>query len=199
MALYIVNTGGSMKKWQKIIQHTLFIPLVLLVWMTACVSSDSEPEKPVAEAVAVIHPVGNSGVQGTVRFEEKLSETLVVANLTGLEPGKHGIHIHEYGDCSAPGAESAGGHFAPDGYPHGAPTDLKHHAGDLGNITADTAGVAHLELIEDRIKLNGKHSIIGRAVIIHAEADDFSSQPSGNAGERIGCGVIGITKYKTNL
>ncbi|HKQ96541.1 MAG TPA: superoxide dismutase family protein, partial [Candidatus Polarisedimenticolia bacterium] len=113
----------------------------------------------------------------------------VVADLTGLTPGEHGFHIHEKGDCSAPDGTSAGGHFNPGGHPHGAP-GAEHHVGDLGNITADASGKAHLEGIFAFMSMTGADSIVGRAVIVHAAADDLKTQPTGNAGGRQACGVI---------
>jgi Cu-Zn family superoxide dismutase len=112
----------------------------------------------------------------------------------GLKKGKHGFHIHEFGDCSAPDGTSAGGHFNPEGKMHGAPVDMSRHAGDMGNIEADESGKAHLEYIDPMMSLTGDHSIIGRSVILHQNEDDLKTQPTGNAGPRIACGVIGVAK-----
>ena len=148
----------------------------------------------ITKAVAVIHPVGDSGVTGTVTFEKVSDGVKVVADVTGLEPGEHGFHVHEFGDCSAPDGTSAGGHFNPENKPHGAPTDAERHVGDLGNITSDASSAAHYERTDQLIALSGPHSIIGRAIIIHVGQDDLTSQPTGNAGARAACGVIGIAK-----
>ena len=118
----------------------------------------------------------------------------VIVDMEGLSPGDHGFHVHEYGDCSAPDGTSAGGHFNPDGQPHGAPTDTERHVGDLGNISADGMGMAHLEWTDTFLSFSGPHSIVGRGVIVHAGADDLTSQPTGNAGARVACGVIGIAR-----
>jgi Cu-Zn family superoxide dismutase len=118
----------------------------------------------------------------------------VVANLQGLDPGTHGFHIHEYGDCSAPDAESAGGHFNPTGVTHGAPTDTVRHFGDLGNIEGMPDGSGHYEWVDPVIELTGENSIVGRAVIVHANPDDLSSQPAGNAGDRLACGLIEVER-----
>lgn len=116
------------------------------------------------------------------------------ADIRGLDPeSQHGFHIHEYGDCSHNKAESAGGHYNPENHPHGLPSqDQPHHVGDFGNLTADNQGRAQLVKTVDKLTLSGHHNpILGRSVIVHADVDD-GSQPSGNAGSRIGCGVIGI-------
>jgi Cu-Zn family superoxide dismutase len=140
-------------------------------------------------AMATVAPTQGSTVAGTVTFTAGKTGVHVVADLTGLAPGEHGFHIHEKGDCSAPDGASAGGHFNPGGHPHGAP-GAEHHAGDLGNITADAAGKAHLEADFPFMTLAGADTIVGRAVIVHAGRDDLQTQPTGNAGGRQACGVI---------
>jgi Cu-Zn family superoxide dismutase len=142
-------------------------------------------------AVATLESAPGGSVGGTVTFTEVDGQVQVEADLTGLTPGAHGFHVHEVGDCSAPDFSSAGGHFAPEGHPHGAPTAAMHHAGDLGNIEAGADGTAHHTITSPAITLEeGPNSIIGRAVIVHADADDMTSQPSGAAGGRVACGVI---------
>ncbi len=147
-------------------------------------------------AVAVIHPTRGNKVEGTVRFEPVAGGVRVTADLQGLKPNStHGFHIHEFGDCSAPDASSAGGHYNPEGHHHAGPKAGMRHAGDMGNIKADSKGNAHLELTLDNITVDGsKNPILGRAVIVHQKADDLKSQPTGDAGGRIGCGVIGLAK-----
>lgn len=143
-------------------------------------------------AVANLAPIGSSGVGGQVSFAQHDGRVTVTLRVTGLQPGMHGFHVHEFGDCSAVDGASAGNHFNPEGNPHG-PFDMGrlHHAGDLGNIEADAAGVATLGATTDQFTLDGSaKSIAGRAVIIHEKADDLNSQPSGNAGSRLACGVI---------
>jgi Cu/Zn superoxide dismutase len=105
---------------------------------------------PVSRAVAQLHPLEGSGVSGTVTFAQVEGGVKVSAKLSGLTPGAHGFHIHEFGDCSAPDGTSAGGHFNPTGEPHGAPTDAHRHAGDMGNITAAADGTASLEDVDSR-------------------------------------------------
>lgn len=145
--------------------------------------------------IAWIRPVGDSNVKGTVVFEKVPNGVKVTAKVGGFEEGAtHAIHIHEFGDLGSPDASSAGEHFNPDGHPHGKPGDEKRHAGDLGEFRADSDGVANYEVTVDGITLDtGKRGILGRAVIIHERGDD-GSQPSGNAGDRIGAGVIGVSK-----
>ena len=149
-----------------------------------------------AHAVAVVNPTAGNTCKGVVRFTLVDGKLKVVADLEGLTPGaKHGFHIHEFGDCTAPDAMSAGSHHDPHGTKwHGRPEDKKKHEGDLGNIDADAGGKAHYEVTLEDVTLEGGHApIIGHAVIVHARPDDFG-QPVGNAGGRIGCGVIGIAK-----
>jgi Cu-Zn family superoxide dismutase len=146
-----------------------------------------------SQAVAVLHPTSGQHCQGVVRFTQEGDSVKVVADLEGLNPGqKHAFHIHQYGDCSAADAMSAGGHYNPEGHQHGLPDSQNRHAGDLGNVLADDQGKAHYAITLDNISISGqKNPIIGRAVIVHAKMDD-GGQPVGNAGARIGCGVIGI-------
>jgi superoxide dismutase, Cu-Zn family len=148
----------------------------------------------VTKAIAVLHSTSGSNVTGTVTFTKSGEEVKVVADVTGLTPGKHGFHIHEFGDCSAPDAKSAGGHFNPSNHQHGAPDATDRHAGDLGNIEADASGKAHLEWSDKMMKLSGDDSIVGHAVIVHEKADDLKTQPTGDAGGRVACGVIGVAK-----
>jgi Cu-Zn family superoxide dismutase len=148
----------------------------------------------VTKAIAVLHPTAGSNVTGTITFTKAGEEVKVVADLTGLTPGKHGFHIHEFGDCSSPDAKSAGGHFNPYHHQHGAPDAADRHAGDLGNIEADASGKAHLEWSDKIMKLSGDDSIVGHAVIVHDKADDLKTQPTGDAGGRLACGVIGVAK-----
>jgi Cu-Zn family superoxide dismutase len=148
----------------------------------------------VKKAIAVLHPASGSQVMGTVTFTKTDDGVQVVADVTGLTPGKHGFHIHEFGDCSAPDATSAGGHFNPTNDPHAGHDAAKRHEGDLGNIEADSSGKAHLELTDKMMTISGDKSIIGRGLIVHEKADDLTTQPTGNAGGRVACGVIGVAK-----
>lgn len=157
-------------------------------------ADDKAPESTVKKAVCVILPLGDSKVEGAVTFTQQDGFIVIDAELTGLTPGLHGFHVHEFGDCTMVDGTCAGGHFNPTNMPHGGPDSDKRHVGDLGNIKADDQGVAEFQLKDKVIQLNGPYSIIGRSIIIHEKADDLKSQPSGDAGKRIGCGVIGIAK-----
>lgn len=146
------------------------------------------------KAIAVLNPASGSDVRGTVTFTQTGDGVKIVADVTGLSAGKHGFHIHEFGDCSAKDATSAGGHYNPTNHPHAGPDADKHHVGDMGNLEADASGKAHLELVDKNMKLTGDAGIIGYAVIVHEKADDLKSQPTGDAGGRVACGVIGVAK-----
>ncbi len=149
----------------------------------------------VSELIAVIQPASGSNVQGAVLFEEVPEGVKITAKIGGLEPdSKHGIHIHQFGNIVAEDGTSAGGHYNPTGQEHALPDEPERHAGDLGNLVAGPDGNATLTLTVDNISLIGeKAPIIGRAVIVHSKEDD-GGQPTGNAGDRIGMGVIGVSK-----
>jgi Cu-Zn family superoxide dismutase len=147
-----------------------------------------------AKATAVLHPTKDSKVEGWVAFVPAEKGVKVTGVITGLTPGKHGFHVHEFGDCTAPDATSAGAHFNPTGEPHGAPTDPKRHEGDLGNVEAGADGKVTLDYTDPALSFDGAKSILGHGVIVHAAPDDLKSQPGGNAGARAACGVIGIAK-----
>ncbi len=145
-----------------------------------------------SKAIAVIHPTKNNNVTGTVTFTKEHNGTHIHAELKNLSPGKHGFHIHELGDCSCDDGMCTKGHFNPTNQPHGGKNSEQRHVGDMGNVSADQNGNAVLDYIDTRIKINGPYGIIGRSIIVHADEDDLLSQPTGNSGARIGCGVIGI-------
>lgn len=143
-------------------------------------------------AVADLDPRSGSSVQGIVMMtDEGNGMVRVKLDATGLQPNsRHGFHVHENGDCSAPDATSAGGHYNPMAAPHGAPADAVKHVGDMGNVMSNADGEIHEEMVLDFLSLSGEHSVVNRAVILHAKADDLVSQPSGDAGARIACGVL---------
>lgn len=148
----------------------------------------------VTKAVAIISPFSGSSVKGQITFTETAEGIHVTGRIEGLTPGTHGFHVHEFGDLSAPDATSAGGHYNPGSDPHAAPDDSQRHVGDLGNVEADASGVANYDRIDKSLELNGARSIVGRSVVVHGNPDDLKSQPAGNAGPRVGAGVIGIAK-----
>lgn len=128
---------------------------------------------------------------GTVVFTQSGETTTVTASVIGVEPGLHGFHVHATGECTPPDFASAEGHFNPTDTIHGAPTDLEHHAGDLGNIQVAEDGTGTLEVTSDTLTVTaGPNSAVGKAVILHEGEDDFVSQPSGDAGARLACGVV---------
>ncbi|XP_055305342.1 superoxide dismutase [Cu-Zn] [Sitodiplosis mosellana] len=136
--------------------------------------------------------------KGNIFFEQSGDGPVTVTGeITGLAPGKHGFHVHEFGD-NTNGCTSAGPHFNPYKKEHGAPDAEVRHVGDLGNIEANGSGLAKVNLTDSQISLSGPNSIIGRTVVVHADVDDLGlgghelSKTTGNAGGRIGCGVIGI-------
>ena len=154
---------------------------------TACASI--EPEGP--SAIALVRPASGSQVHGEAKFTQVGNRVRITAEIAGLSPGAHGFHIHEKGDCSAADAMSAGGHFNPKGNKHGAPGTSDRHAGDLGNLNADEYGKATLALMVDGISVGkGPDGVSGRGLIVHANADDLKTDPTGNAGGRVGCAVI---------
>lgn len=145
-------------------------------------------------AKAVLTPTKDSNVRGVVTFTPVKEGIRIVADIEELTPGKHGFHIHEKGDCSAPDASSAGSHYNPMHAKHGSPDSEERHIGDLGNIEADSRGHAHYDRVDFVITLSGENSIIGKSVIVHSDGDDFKTQPTGNAGGREACGVIVLIK-----
>jgi superoxide dismutase, Cu-Zn family len=178
-----------MNRWKVFIVATAFA-IGAIGLFAGC---DSQGLKyPKADAVAVLIPIGDQMVSGVVTFVEVPDGVRIMADITGLPPGPHGIHIHEYGDCRSDTGSLAGGHFNPDRQSHGSPGSEERHAGDLGNIVADQNGNADLDMVSPMISLQGVNGIIGRSVVVHALKDDSSSQPDGASGERLACGAIGI-------
>ncbi|MYM28653.1 superoxide dismutase family protein [Duganella sp. CY15W] len=145
-------------------------------------------------AEAELKPTQGNNVSGTVRFAQQDGKLTIDADVKGLTPGVHGFHLHEKGDCSAPDGTSAGGHFNPGSQQHGDPAHAMHHGGDFGNLTADASGNAKLHLVvpTSQISLDAgaAGNVVGRGLIVHADADDFMTQPTGNSGKRLACGVV---------
>ena len=157
----------------------------------------------VKEAIVILNVGDDTDVEGYVKFEDidNGKKTKISAKITGLKPGKHGWHIHEFGDLYTDGCISAGPHYNPFDNDHGAPNDEIRHIGDLGNVEPDQDGVVCIEdQYDEIIKLNGPNSIIGRSFVIHSDEDDLGkggddeSLQTGNAGDRLRCGIIGIKK-----
>ncbi|CAK9182825.1 unnamed protein product [Ilex paraguariensis] len=144
------------------------------------------------KAVAVLK--GASNVEGVVTLsQDDGGPTTVNVRVTGLTPGLHGFHLHEFGDTTN-GCISTGAHFNPNGLTHGAPEDEIRHAGDLGNIVANADGVAEATIVDNQIPLDGPNSVVGRALVVHELEDDLGkgghelSLSTGNAGGRLACG-----------
>lgn len=169
----------------------LFLSAVLLA---SCSSMDKKEDKKSMEAapsvaVSDLHSPSQK-VKGAMKAEDMNDQIKITATITGLKPNsKHGFHIHENGVCEGPDYKTAGGHFNPYKMPHGGPEE-KSHLGDLGNLEADKKGVAKKVLIIPKHEADDLSKIIGKALIVHAKADDMKSQPSGDAGSRIACGII---------
>jgi Cu-Zn family superoxide dismutase len=168
-------------------KNSVFAAAGCALLMAGCATV--EPEGP--SAIALVRPASGSQVHGEAKFTQVGNRVRVTAEIAGLSPGAHGFHIHEKGDCSAADGMSTGGHFNPQAKKHGAPNAPARHAGDLGNLNADEYGKATLALMVDGISVGkGADGIVGRGLIVHANADDLKTDPTGNAGGRLGCGVI---------
>ena len=142
-------------------------------------------------AVARLEATKGNATAGTVTFTQKGDKVLVEAKVSGLTPGGHGFHIHEKGDCSSGDGMSAAGHFNPTAKPHGNPGVPDHHSGDMTMLVADASGNASLSAELGAMSIgSGAADIVGRAVIVHKDADDYTTQPTGHSGARVACGVI---------
>ncbi|MGA8054342.1 MAG: superoxide dismutase family protein [Burkholderiales bacterium] len=144
------------------------------------------------KATAKLEPTKGNNVTGDVTFTQKGSRVAVAGEVRGLQPNKeHGFHVHEKGDCSSGDGMSAGGHFNPQGVAHGNHAMGTHHAGDMPNMKADATGVAVIAWEDDVLTVTeGSTTVVGRALIVHRDPDDYKSQPAGNSGPRLACGVI---------
>ena len=172
-------------------KHVTVCLSMMVVGAAGLAGQPTAPPAAAASAVATVKALGAARTAGTVRFTQLEHGVRIDAEVAGLTPGAHGFHIHEFGDCSAADGSSAGGHFNPDQKMHGGPGMETSHAGDYGNLTADAEGRATLSLVSHRITLDhGPQGVLGRSVVVHEKTDDMTSQPAGNAGPRIGCGVI---------
>lgn len=180
--------------------HLIFsLTLALLASCTSEASQEHDHEHHgyvAKKAVCVIRgTTGNDDVTGTVTFTQEEGGVRIQASVSGLTPGDHGFHVHQWGDTNCGDGKCTGGHFDPHGSDHGAPDAEVRHVGDLGNLTAGDDGAATYDRVDSMISLdmNMENCIIGRAIIIHADPDDFG-QPTGNAGARVAAGVIGIAE-----
>ena len=167
---------------------SVFAATALLV---ACQSASQQSSEEL-RATAGLEPTKGNKALGEATFEQVGNAVHMLVNVQGLKPGQeHGFHIHEAGDCSSGDGMSAKGHFNPAGKPHGNPASADHHAGDLPALKAEKNGRAKLDVMLQGVTLApGPNSIVGRGLIIHADPDDYRTQPTGNSGARIACGVI---------
>ncbi|MFZ1805742.1 MAG: superoxide dismutase family protein [Cyclobacteriaceae bacterium] len=180
------------------------ITAVSLTFLMACtpakkeesVSEETQTVETVTEqptATATMNSASGSSASGMASFEQTSDMTVRMSiEMTGLTPGPHALHLHEYGDCSAPDATSAGGHWNPGGMSHGKRGEGEYHAGDVINLIADAEGnVSWSEEIEGWTIIGDEiTNILGKGIIVHAAVDDFTTQPTGAAGGRVACGVI---------
>ncbi len=162
---------------------------IILIALLILIGCTKQPAYGPTGALAQIFPTQGNNVTGWVSFEEENNSVRIIASISGLSPGPHGFHIHEFGNCTSKDGSSAGGHFNPENTSHGAPTDEIRHAGDLGNIIADETGKAYLSWTDAKISF-AYQNFRGKSVIIHEKEDDLKTQPTGAAGARLGCGII---------
>ncbi|AXS80331.1 superoxide dismutase family protein [Dechloromonas sp. HYN0024] len=168
-----------------LLRPAIALSALSVVLLGGCATSMSGPS-----ASADLLARSGSAVNGTVRFIETNGRLRVEATVAGLAPGEHGFHVHEAGDCSAPDATSAKGHFNPTGKAHGHHAGAERHGGDMPNLIANADGKASYTAELSGLSLGGTTGVVGRSVVIHADPDDYKSQPAGNSGKRIACGVI---------
>lgn len=165
----------------------LFAPVATALFVTACASTPTGPS-----ASAQLMATQGNAVTGQVQFTQKGDKVLVTGEVRGLQPNtEHGFHVHDKGDCSSGDGMSAGGHFNPDGKAHGAHAQPEHHAGDLPSLKADANGTARISFESATLSVgSGKSDVLGRGLIVHRDLDDYKTQPTGNSGPRMACGVI---------
>jgi Cu-Zn family superoxide dismutase len=189
VAIALVGCGGSPGDQDPVAQASS------QAGMAPAEQEHAEMFRGIDRAVAVLDPTEDSEVRGQVSFSEEPDGVRVTGTVMGLEPGStHGLHIHTYGDVTAPDGTAAGGHYNPEDHPHALPDEAPRHAGDLGNLQADAEGTARCDIVVDNITVAGlENPVLGRAVIVHAQPDD-GSQPTGAAGARLAQGVIGVAE-----
>lgn len=167
--------------------NSLAVAAVLFLGV-GCKSMGFMTGKP--DAVSQVMPLDGGKVAGRAAFTQQGDSVLMEVELDGLSPGKHGIHIHEHGDCGGVSGASAGGHFDTLGHAHGGAGLVSSHEGDLGNLVADSSGHARFSFASKWLRLSGDQSILGRSLVVHSMPDDMVSQPAGNSGVRVACGLI---------
>jgi Cu-Zn family superoxide dismutase len=165
----------------------LMTPLTAALLMAACATTTFDPS-----ASAQLMATRDNAVTGQVQFTQRGDKVVVTGEIRGLKPDtEHGFHVHEKGDCSSGDGLSAGGHFNPDGKAHGAHDQGEHHAGDLPSLKADANGTVRFSFESSAISVgSGRTDVLGRGLIVHRDPDDYKTQPTGNSGPRLACGVI---------
>lgn len=170
------------------------IGLKLISLSTVGIISPSLAANPTTAAVGIEAVGNNSKVNGALRFSQGIDGKVHIEGaIKGLKPNhSHGLHIHEFGACTGKDAKDAGDHFSVDKKPHGSPTGSAQHNGDLGNILANSEGVATIDIYSEHLSLDSKNksNVLNRSIVVHEKADDLKNQPAGNSGGRIGCGII---------
>jgi Cu-Zn family superoxide dismutase len=191
----VFEGGWFMARTKRLAPAVLAVLAAAFVWTSGVHGQKGEmkQEGPI-KAICLLTPTKDSKVSGVVMFTRKGDAIEITGEITGLTPGLHGFHVHEYGDLNSPDGMATGGHFNPDKKMHGGPRASDRHVGDLGNVEADKSGKVKLHMTDKVIQLHGPHSIIGRGLIVHAKADDLKSQPTGDAGGRVAQGVVGVAK-----
>lgn len=177
--------------------NTLTVSIILAGYALSSVhGGQALAAQPEANAHVTLAGIDGSSVSGSLELKSTPEGVHITGSISGLAPdSRHGFHVHENGECSAPGAKSAGGHFDPGHDAHGNPQSIPHHAGDIPNLDVNSKGTAVVDVTVEGVDLgNGPESILNRAVIVHAKADDYSTQPAGDSGSRIACGVISSRK-----
>jgi Cu-Zn family superoxide dismutase len=170
---------------------TLCMALLSELFLAGCSDLEDRLETPLPEtaapltATAYLEPLTDQEISGQVTFKVEENHVNVSGTILGLEEGKHGFHVHEGTTC-----EDYGGHFAPESAEHGSPNEMEHHVGDLGNLVTDSTGTAVFSTLDRSMTLEGDHSVVGHALIVHQGEDGFLPQPSGDSGEVIACGII---------
>lgn len=182
------------------IKSAFFLLISISILLGGCERARQQvgvlPIAPEKQANAMIDASNDSGVTGIAVFTQSGDQITLTIEIQGASPGLHAVHIHAYGDCSAPDGTSAGGHWNPTDVAHGKWGVGEFHLGDIGNITVGEDGTGSITLTTDlwEIGTGSDVDVVGKGIIVHAGADDFTSQPSGAAGARIGCGVIVLTE-----
>ena len=167
----------------------LLAPIAAVFLFTACATPAPGPT-----ATASLLPTKGNAASGDVKFTQKGDKVRVTGEVRGLKPNaEHGFHVHEKGDCSSGDGMSTGGHFNPDGKPHGAHGAGAHHVGDLPSLKADASGTARFSFESSTIAVGaGAANVVGRGLIVHRDPDDYKTQPTGNSGPRVACAVIAM-------